>query len=772
MIDAILRARSAVLVIFTLLLLVSAWGASFLTIDPNNRAFYSERHEHYAKLIELEERFGSNTNLLFLIVSDGSLSERPGAADAIRWLADQLWRIDRVVAVSSIANHPHVSSVDDDLYVGTLLEYVCPSEGRCLEDRLSLLKEVKIKNRLVGEQGQSFAVVADVDLLDPTADVVTAIAREAEEIKAEFGAKFPELGIYLTGGVPMMQAFFDAAQEDSQSLMWVALFLLTVSLYVFLGGVIPTVFMILLGAASVLVTMGFAGWGGYVINTATATVPLIVLTLVVAAAMHPFLHIVREEGMSSNEGVRRAVRVAVAGNWRPVLLTAATTILGLSSLIFVTAPPIQELGLFTCVGVASGALFSLTVVPCLFTYLPSLSSSNWLRYLQSGMNRYAKWMEAKRPSMMWVAALMALAMLGLGQVRFDEDFVRYFSPDTSFRKDTEAITEHLASPYHIDVVYDSGQTDGIYLADSVADLQDLVSFLRSDRRVANAASILDVFSEISAAMGGDSDLSERSSDELAQYFLSYELSLNVGQSARDLLDADGRRARVSTLLSDVSMAEIRDLADDIEVWALGRGIDDRIMIAGEGMPTAYLSSETIKEMGLGIATSILLSAILIGLYFRKVVAAVGILLAMVLPLLVGFGLWAWIEPEMGMAATLVVAITIGVIIDDTIHLTYRYVDSIRNFDLTPWGAAAYCVHKTGTAIVVTSIVLSMGLLVLLDSKFTMNSTFGVCASIVIIGAVIYNLTLGPHLLRKLETSAGAVRGIYLEGRRTPGTGGA
>jgi predicted RND superfamily exporter protein len=103
-----------------------------------------------------------------------------------------------------------------------------------------------------------------------------------------------------------------------------------------------------------------------------------------------------------------------------------------------------------------------------------------------------------------------------------------------------------------------------------------------------------------------------------------------------------------------------------------------------------------------------------------------------------------------MAATLVIATTIGVVIDDTIHLTYRYVDSLRHLDLTPWGATAYSVHKTGTAIFVTSVVLVAGLLVLVLSDFRMNSTFGVCSSLIIALALVYNLTVAPRLLNHLR----------------------
>jgi predicted RND superfamily exporter protein len=103
-----------------------------------------------------------------------------------------------------------------------------------------------------------------------------------------------------------------------------------------------------------------------------------------------------------------------------------------------------------------------------------------------------------------------------------------------------------------------------------------------------------------------------------------------------------------------------------------------------------------------------------------------------------------------MAATLVVATTIGVVVDDTIHLAYRYIDGLTELDLEPSGAAGYSVHKAGLAILITSVVLVAGLLVLVFSEFRMNSTFGICASLIIALALLYNMVVSPKLLKMVS----------------------
>jgi uncharacterized protein len=750
-INSLLKARRIVLAAFACLLIFFAAGTQRLTIDPNNRVFFGPDHRHFVALKDLEDKFGSNTSIVFLIVSHLSLDEDAELPDAIRWLSKEVWSIASVAAVSSIATYPNVSVDGDELHIEDLLDHVCPVEGSsCNEERLGELEKSHLKYRLVGTDLRSFAVIADINLDSPSGDIVTRSARDAERVRAVFSDRYPNLSIYVTGGVPMMQAFFDAAQADSERLILLAVLVLSLGLYIFLGGIVPTLFMLLLGGASVTVSMGLAGWTGLVINTATATVPLVVFTLVIAAAMHVFLHIVREERPMFEEDVQRAVRTSVAANWRPVLLTAATTAVGLLSMTFVSAPPLREVGLLSAVGVMAGAILSLTVIPCLFSYVTRIEASKYLLKLQELMNRYAKWLERTRPRMFAVWLFFGLCLAGLVKVTIDEDFVRYFASDTSFRKDTEIITRLMAGPYHVDLVYDSQESAGIYLPRSVKDLKMLKEHLVSDGRVVNVGSILDVLSEMDSLMSRSGRLDERTPEELAEYFLSYELSLSAGQSAHGLLDADHRRARVAVQLADVSMKDIRQLDRGIREWLALNKLDDRIIVTGEGIPTAYLSSESIREIASGIVVSIFLSTLLVGLYFRNLRAAGLIFGATLVPILAGFGVWGWFGSDIGMAATMVIAVTLGVVVDDTIHLTYRYVDSVRNLDLTAWGAIAYSVHKTGTAIVVTSIAIVGGLMMLLGSEFRMNSTFGICSSMVIALALFYNLSIAPVMLRYLK----------------------
>ncbi len=747
MLDYLIEKRASVVFLFAIVILFFGWGLTFLSIDPNNRVFFSESHSKYADLLRLESMFGSNTELMYVVSPKDGVMEGAEIPQAVHWLSKQAWRIDGVQSVSSLATYPHLISGDDELVVVTALDFYCPLGVACSSEQMREMSKPHLENRLVSPSNKSLAVVAKVDLSAISSSTVLEMANSARELKSEVKLAFPGVNVYLTGGVPMMEAFFIAAAKDSATLMPVVLLLLIGVLWSVLGGVRQALFLAALGVSTVIITMGGAGWVGYTINTATATVPLVVFTLVVASGMHLFMHIAKDADSSDSEMVASRVKAAVRSNIVPIVLTAVTTSLGFLSMIFVSAPPIKQLGILSAVGVVVGAFLSVTVVPCLFAYFSDLKPSKVYTRLREELNRYAKWVERTRPGALLVSLIAIVSILGMMRITVDEDFVRYFSEDAEFRSDTEQISKLLAGPYHIDVIYDAGASGEIFSEDSMNDLRSIRRFLATDDKVVSALSLIDILEEISAVFSPGEGFEKFSPDELAQYFLTYELSLDQGQSTQDLVDVDHRFARVSVLLRDVTMGEIRTLVESTEVWALSSEIGPKVVITGEGVPTAYLSGESIFEMSVGILISMILSATLVAILLKSPGIFLVLVSATVVPLLAGFGVWGWFRGDMGMAATLVVATTIGVVIDDTIHLSYRYLDGRRSLDLTAWGAAAYSIHRTGPALVVTTVALSVGFSVLLLSEFKMNSTFGLCSSLIIALALIYNLTISPRLLR-------------------------
>ena len=107
-----------------------------------------------------------------------------------------------------------------------------------------------------------------------------------------------------------------------------------------------------------------------------------------------------------------------------------------------------------------------------------------------------------------------------------------------------------------------------------------------------------------------------------------------------------------------------------------------------------------------------------------------------MPALIGFGLWALINGELSMGLASVVIITIGIVVDDTVHFLSKYQYSRQQLNESVEGAVRYAFQHVGTALWTTTIVLVSGFSLMMLSKLSSNVDFGLLTSIILLAALV------------------------------------
>ena len=120
------------------------------------------------------------------------------------------------------------------------------------------------------------------------------------------------------------------------------------------------------------------------------------------------------------------------------------------------------------------------------------------------------------------------------------------------------------------------------------------------------------------------------------------------------------------------------------------------------------------------------------------------------PPIMGFGIWAILIGEVNMAVAMVTSISLGIIVDDTVHFLSKYYRAVKENALAAKDAVRYAFNTVGTALIVTSFVLIFGFSTLAFSAFKMNSLMGLLTAVIIGCALIADFLLLPPLLIMLE----------------------
>ena len=117
-----------------------------------------------------------------------------------------------------------------------------------------------------------------------------------------------------------------------------------------------------------------------------------------------------------------------------------------------------------------------------------------------------------------------------------------------------------------------------------------------------------------------------------------------------------------------------------------------------------------------------------------------------LPILTTFGAWAILVGQVGFSVATVASISLGIIVDDTVHFLSKYVRARNERRLSIEDSIRYAFRNVGIAIIVNTIIITIGFLVLTWSAFKLNADMGLMTVIAIVFALILDFLFLPALL--------------------------
>jgi len=153
----------------------------------------------------------------------------------------------------------------------------------------------------------------------------------------------------------------------------------------------------------------------------------------------------------------------------------------------------------------------------------------------------------------------------------------------------------------------------------------------------------------------------------------------------------------------------------------------------------------------GALIALILIAIALVFAFRSLKMGVISIVPNLLPGATGFGVWFLLSGEVGMSLAMVLRITMGIVVDDTVHFLSKYLRARQTQSAED--AVRYAFSTVGVALWVTTLVLVVGFMTLASSDFKLNHDMGLLVSIVISIALLFDFILLPPLLMAVDRGA-------------------
>jgi len=748
----VLTHRWWVIAVTLLLVALAGSGGRLLEFSTDYRVFFSAENPQLTAFEELQDTYTKNDNLLIVLAPASGEVFTPRVFAAIVDVTERAWQIPYSLRVDSLSNYQHTYAEGDELTVIDLIEdpaAMTPEEaGRV---RGIALNEPLLVRRLVSLQGHVTAVNVTVELpgKNPAAEVPEVVA-EAREIVAHVERTYPELEVYLSGVVMMNNAFAEASRFDMTHLLPLALLFIVVAVLLQLRGLVGTLATVLVILLSVIAAMGIAGWTGVPLTGPLMSAPTIIMTLAVADCVHILTNWM--QGLRRGREKKRAMAESLRINFAPVFLTSVTTAIGFLTLNFSEAPPFGHLGTISALGVMIAFVLSVSFLPALATLLPSLVRER--RQDNHRMLRLAEWVIRRRRRLLVGVGLAIVTLVALVPINETNDvFIHYFDERIRFRTDTDFVAANLTGIYFIDYSLDTGEPGGVASPARQRQLEALAEWLRTQPEVVHVNTITDIFKRLNRNLHGDDDAWYRlpeQRDLAAQYLLLYEMSLPYGLDLNNRIDIDKRATRMTVTLHTLSTREVLAFERRVYDWMERHTPELLTYGASPTVMFSHIGTRNIRSMLGGTVIALTLISLLLMVALRSWRYGLVSLIPNLAPAGMAFGLWALIDGEIGLGVSIVTAMTLGIVVDDTVHFLSKYLRARREQGLDAAQAVRYAFRTAGVALWVTSVALIGGFLVLATSSFEINSSMGLLVSIVIAFALVCDFLFLPPLLMRLD----------------------
>ena len=724
-------------------------------LSADTKAYFNEDDESLIAFDKLEADFSKDESIVIVVESKTRNLFSHDELEVIQEITEESWQQSYVVRVDSLTNYQYTRAEGDELIVEDLFgdDLSAMASSEIEKRKVFSINQPELLSSIISGGGEITAIIVSVVTPGENKAVeVPLVVAQFRELIDGYAAKNPGLDFHIGGQVFLNNAFSEISQSDIKKLYPLMLLIILILLYAFFRMLVPTILTMIIVVLSCLGTMGVAGFFQMSIASIVINAPIMVMSLALADCVHVLVNFYAglKTGMSRFEAVKESVKI----NFKAVSLTTITTAIGFLSLNFSESPPFRDLGNLVAVGVLIAYLLSLTVLPILMTILPTFGAQ------KSQAKDKSFWKKAEsvhnlRGLTLAFVVLLIISAISAFNIEVNDTSTEFFSEDTSFRQDAEYIDRNFTGVSQINYSIAADREGGVTTVEYLRVLDDMVAWLRNQPEVTYVSTAIDIIKRLNQDLHGGDPKSYKipsDSDTAAQYLLLYEMSLPYGLDLTNRINLDKSASRLIVNLKKSSATELLEFDQRFGEWLSSNAPPYMLTkAASPAMMFAYVSQNNALSMIKGMLVALVLISLILVVALKSIRLGCVSLLMNCTPILVAFGVWSLLVGEAGLGVSLVLGISLGIVVDNSIHFLTKYRYANRVLGQSVKESLRFSLNTVGKALLITTVSVSAGFLVISTSNFSLNADMGIMTSLVIVIALVVDLVFIPPIIERFES---------------------
>jgi predicted RND superfamily exporter protein len=768
------RHRLATIVLMLLLAAVMIVHIPEITIDTSTEGFLHASDPAIIAYNAFRDQFGRDEVIVIAL--------RPAAVFSLPFLTrlkalhEELEeKVPHVDEVTSLINARNTRGTGSDLIVEDLFEKWPRSEAELAVIRSRVMRNPMYQNLLLSDDGTFTTLIirtqaysqdssgGEPDLLmaeETAGEPAPVYLTDRENSQAVLAARaitdrYRSEGVEVfIAGSPVVTHFLkNAMMRDMGRFMAMAIALVAVLLFIMfrrIAGVLLPLGIVLLSLAS---TLGLMAANETAIKVPTQILPSFLLAVGVGTSVHIlaiFYHRLR-----NGDSREAAIAYALGHSGLAVIMTNLTTAAGLLSFATAEIAPIADIGIFAGIGVLLAFVYSLVLLPAVLGCLPARIGRSGEAGKNDLMGRclhHIADFSTGHAGKILLAFLLLVITAGvfIAGIRFSHHPLGWFPPDNPIRIATETIDRHMRGSLNLEIVIDTGRENGLYAPELLARLDAAANhferYEHQDVFVGKAWSLTTVLKEIHQALNENRPAFyaiPANRELIAQEFLLFENS--GSDDLEDLVDSRFSMARLTLKVPFEDIVAFEDLLAECQRYFSAGFPAERITLTGMMGLLARTLINAIHSMAKSYAIALLVITLLMILLIGRIRIGLLSMIPNLTPILITMGVIGLFKLPMDLFTMMVASIAIGLAVDDTIHFMHnfrRYYEESGD----PVQAVHATLQTSGRAMLVTTIVLSVGFFIYTFATMRNITNFGMLTGFTIIMALAADYLVAPALM--------------------------
>ncbi len=724
----IIRLRYWIVALFTVVTLVSGYFMMDLRVNADVLGYLPDDDPAAVLFQHIGQQYGGN-EIIVIGMNDIEVFEYE-SLQLIKAVTDSVRSVQGIGFVTSITNVLDIRSDDYGIVIGRLVdEFNIPHDSATLQAlRDYTLSKDMYRGNLVSADGRATLVIGKILDGASSTDVVEQIQAKLETIPYE--------GEFYYGGMPLtLLELSRVIRHDIQFITPVAFILICLALFIGFRSIRGIVFPMLSVLIAVVWTMGAMGLFDKSITLITNLMPVILLAVGSAYAIHVVNRINEEMRINPSGALIRAIIYVSV----PVFMASLTTIVGFLSFIagsYLTM--IQEFGLLTSIGILFSFLVAIFFIPALqavmgdFKAKQSQDNNPVINPITGFINMLI--FRHKKLLLIFWSLLLIYSIFGFFRIERRVDLVDYFREDNPVKKSESLLRNkfHGSVPLYVVVSGDIQDPEVLRM------MQKTQEFMESFPYIPHSQSVVDLIKQMNETMGEGRIIPDNRAKIEQLWFL-----LSGQDIMEQLVNFELTEGVIQGSVASTDLQVLREIEYNFREFT-EKHRSEKYSLEVTGIPIMFrrLDDSIIRSQIYSLIIAILLVVVLVSFLRRSLLQGLLATIPVIATLIILFGTMGNAGIPLDIATVLTGSITIGIGIDYAIHFMAYFGNAYqKNNNISE--SIRETVKGSGRAILINIFAVTLGFAVLLFSNLVPMQRFGLLIAVTMLSSGLAAMTLLP-----------------------------